>query len=177
MVRQPAFRIATWIALLSLSAAVLPIAAAADGGTDATATHYSTAITTVYGSQYPIAGHLDLEIAPSGTLRGYYHNAYQKAFIQVVGGRDGSYIWFDIGPSPIDIGLGIGTGERLHIVATMNGDGSFRGQAFPQMTLDNVSRLDNASQMTSPVNQATANDQYIFAATPVEKGPEDYQGP
>ena len=96
-------------------------------------THYSTTITTVYGSQYPIAGHLDLELSSSGTLRGYYHNAYQKAFIQVVGGRDGNYIWFDIGPSQIDIGLGIGTGERLHIVATMNGDGSFRGQAFPQI--------------------------------------------
>jgi hypothetical protein len=170
MVRQPAFRIAAWIALLSLSAAVLPIAAAADAGNGASETHYSTAITTVYGSQYPIAGHLDLELSSSGTLRGYYHNAYQKAFIQVVGGRDGNYIWFDIGPSQIDIGLGIGTGERLHIVATMNGDGSFRGQAFPQMTLADV------SAMTSPVNQAVTHDQYIFAATPVEKSPEDYPG-
>ena len=170
MVRQPAFRIAVWIALLSLSAAVLPIAAAADAGNAASETHYSTTITTVYGSQYPIAGHLDLELSSSGTLRGYYHNAYQKAFIQVVGGRDGNYIWFDIGPSQIDIGLGIGTGERLHIVATMNGDGSFRGQAFPQMTLADV------SAMTSPVNQAVSHDQYIFAATPVEKSPEDYQG-
>lgn len=170
MVRSPAFRNAAWIALLSLSAAALPIAAAADAGTGATETHYSTAITTVYGSKYPIAGHLDLEIAPSGTLRGYYHNAFQKAFIQVVGGRDGNYIWFDIGPSAVDLGLGIGTGELLHIVATMNGDGSFRGQAFPRMATSDISAV------TSPVNQAVTHDQYIFAATPMEKGPEDYQG-
>jgi hypothetical protein len=168
MVGSPAFRIAAWIALLSMSTMALPIVAAADTGTDATDSHYSTTITTVYGSQYPIAGHLDLQIAPSGTVRGYYHNAFQKAFIQVVGGRDGSYIWFDIGPSSTDLGLGIGTGERLHIIATMNPDGSFRGQAFPQ-----VSPADTVS-MRSPTNQATANDQYIFAAKPVEKSPEDY---
>ena len=171
MVRSPAFRIAAWILLLSISTTALPIVAAADTSTDATDSHYSTTITTVYGSQYPIAGHLDLQISPSGILRGYYHNAFQKAFIQVVGGRDGNYIWFDIGPSTIDLGLGVGTGERLHIVATMNEDGSFRGQAFPQVTLANV------SQMTSPTNQATANDQYIFAAKSVEKSSEDYPEP
>ena len=173
MVGTPAIRIgiAAWIALLLSFFAAAPAPARADTGTGATQTHYSTTITTVYGSQYPIAGHLDLELFADGTLRGYYHNAFQKAFIQVVGGRDGSYIWFDIGPSPVDLGIGIGTGERLHIVATMNGDGSFRGQAFPQMT------LADTTAATNPVNQATANDQYIFAATPVEKGPEDYQPP
>lgn len=173
MVGTPAFRIgiAAWIALLLSISAAAPAPARADTGTGATETHYSTTITTVYGSKYPIAGHLDLELFPGGTLRGYYHNAFQKAFIQVVGGRDGDYLWFDIGPSPVDLGLGVGTGERLHIVATMNSDGSFRGQAFPQMT------LANTSGMTSPVDQATANDQYIFAATPVEKSPEDYQPP
>ncbi|MEO6835663.1 MAG: hypothetical protein ABI231_07145 [Candidatus Tumulicola sp.] len=169
MVRSPAFRVAAWVALLSISAAAVPIAAAADASTDAAEGHYSTTITTVYGSKYPIAGHLDLQISPSGTVRGYYHNAFQKAFIQVVGGRDGTYIWFDIGPSPTDLGLGIGTGERLHIIATMDADGSFRGQAFPQMTLGDI------SQMTSATDQATANDQYIFAAKPVERSPEDYQ--
>jgi hypothetical protein len=172
MVRSPAFRIAAWVALLTISATALPVAAAADTGNDAaTNSHYSTTITTVYGSQYPIAGHLDLEISSSGTLRGYYHNAFQKAFIQVVGGRDGTYLWFDIGPSPIDLGLGIGTGERLHIVATMNSDGSFRGQAFPQVTLADV------SQMSSPTNQGTGHDQYIFAAKPIEKSAEDYPEP
>lgn len=169
MVLSPAFRTAAWIALLSISAAMLPITATADAGTGATETHYSTTIVTVYGSKYPIAGHLDLELFPAGNLRGYYHNAYQKAFIQVVGGRDGSYIWFDIGPSPVDLGLGIGTGERLHIVATMDSDGSFLGQAFPQMPLAGV------TDMNDPVNQATRNDQYIFSATPTAPGPEDYQ--
>jgi hypothetical protein len=169
MVGSAAFRIATWIALTSISAATLPIAAAADTGNASTQTHYSTTITTVYGSQYPIAGHLDLELSPSGTLRGYYHNAYQRAFIQVVGGRDGDYIWFDIGPTPIDLGLGIGTGERLHVVGSMNGDGSFRGQAFPQMPL--------GISPSFPAGNLAIEDQYLFAATPAERGPEDYQAP
>jgi hypothetical protein len=184
MVRSSVIRIAAWVALLSMSAATVPIAASADAGTGATEYHYSTAITTVYGSQYPIAGHLDLEIFPAGNLRGYYHNAYQKAFIQVVGGRDGSYIWFDIGPSPVDLGLGIGTGERLHIVASMDSDGSFKGQAFPQyvtsfnapaVTADAAHPTANASALISPTDQGTAVQQYIFAAKPMEKGPEDYQ--
>ena len=31
-----------------------------------TVLHFSTAITEVYGSQYPLTGHLDLEIFPTG---------------------------------------------------------------------------------------------------------------
>ncbi|MGA8535467.1 MAG: hypothetical protein WB615_15265 [Candidatus Tumulicola sp.] len=184
MVRSSVIRAAAWAALLSISAATLPIAATADSGTGATEYHYSTTITTVYGSQYPIAGHLDLEIFPSGILRGYYHNAFQKAFIQVVGGRDGNYIWFDIGPSPVDLGLGIGTGERLHIIANMDSDGTFKGQAFPQyvssfnavnVTTDSARPTTNASSLISPTDQPTAVEQYIFAAKPTEASPEDYQ--
>lgn len=187
MVRFLVFRVAAWVALMSISAAALPIAAPADtSAAGATEYHYSTAITTVYGSQYPIAGHLDLEVFPAGNLRGYYHNAYQKAFIQVVGGRDGNYIWFDIGPSPVDLGLGIGTGERLHIVGSMNSDGSFTGQAFPQYVSSfnapqiatNASQPNaGASALVSPANQPTGVEQYIFAAKPIEPGPEDYQAP
>src|SRR5579863_3421977 len=186
MVRFPVFRVVAWVALLSVSAAALPLAAPADTAGAATEYHYSTAITTVYGSQYPIAGHLDLEVFPAGNLRGYYHNAYQKAFIQVVGGRDGNYIWFDIGPSPVDLGLGIGTGERLHIVGTMNSDGSFKGQAYPQyvtsvngpmVTADAAHPTYGASALTSPSDQGTNQQQYIFAAKPVEPSSEDYQQP
>ncbi len=36
---------------------------------------------------------------PGGHLRGYYHTSYYKLFIPVVGGRDGDYIWLDIGPA------------------------------------------------------------------------------
>ena len=184
MVRIPVFRVVAWAALMSISAAALPVAAPADtNAAGATEYHYSTAITTVYGSQYPIAGHLDLEVFPAGNLRGYYHNAYQKAFIQVVGGKDGNYIWFDIGPSPIDLGLGIGTGERLHIVANMDSDGSFKGQAFPQLvTAANAPQFVantahptyNASALISPSDADTVQQQYIFAAKPVEPSSEDY---
>lgn len=184
MVRFPVIRVAAWVALMSVSAATVPIAASADGTTGATESHFSTTITTVYGSQYPIAGHLDLEIFPAGNLRGYYHNAYQKAFIQVVGGRDGNYIWFDIGPSPVDLGLGIATGERLHIVATFDADGSFKGQAFPPInnqvgtqvaTQQAAAPTANASALISPSDQATSAQQYIFAAKPMEPSSEDYQ--
>lgn len=181
MVRFPVFRAAAWTALLSITVATLPSASLADASAGPTEYHYSTAITTVYGSQYPIAGHLDLEVFPAGNLRGYYHNAYQKAFIQVVGGRDGTYIWFDIGPSPVDLGLGIGTGERLHIVATMDSDGSFKGQAFPlnpgavNPPPSAANARANASAMISPVNQTADQQQYIFSAKTVEPGPEDYQ--
>jgi hypothetical protein len=173
---------------------VWPVAAAADETSTTPYTHYSTAITTIYGSQYPIAGHLDLQLYTSGIVRGYYHNAYQKAFIQVVGGKDGSYIWFDIGPSPVDLGLGVAPNARLHIIATLNPDGSFRGQAYPLnpgiaaalSTPDYGGGNGVNGQGTSgtPFNQYSANpssldapsDQYIFSGKPQDASSEDYPG-
>jgi hypothetical protein len=178
-------------ALLSASI-VWPVAAAADDTSSTPYTHYTTAITTVYGSQYPVAGHLDLQLYPSGVVRGYYHNAYQKAFIQVVGGRDGSYIWFDIGPSPVDLGLAVAPNARLHIVATMNTDGSFRGQAFPlnpgiAAVIGSSDANGSAAQASgggtryaynqfnpSPSNGDSQADQYIFAGKPQDAGSDDY---
>ena len=87
-----------------MAVAVAPIAASAQS----TDSHYTTAITQVYGSAYPLTGRLDLQIFPSGNLRGYYHTSYYKLYIPVAGGRDGNYIWFDIGPSSLDLGLGAG---------------------------------------------------------------------
>jgi hypothetical protein len=170
-----ALRVFGRLVLTALLLMALPAAAAAQATAAAQASptagpteyHFSTAITTVYGSKYPVAGHLDLQVFPSGTLRGYYHNAYQKAFIQVVGGRDGDYIWFDIGPTIDDLGLAIAAGGKLHVVATMSSDNSFRGQAYPEFPEANVSAT---SVGTSP------NDQYIFAAKPIEKSSEDYPG-
>lgn len=167
MVRSLVLRCAAQIALAGTLAAAVPLSAGAQGAAAGAPAeyHYSTAITQVYGSRYPIAGHLDLEIFPSGILRGYYHDAYQKAFIQVVGGRDGNYLWFDIGPSLVDLGLGIAPGGRLHVIATMNGDGSFRGQLYPAFE-----NLGTGFPSTSTV------DQFIFAANPAEKSAEDYNG-
>ncbi|HEY1428370.1 MAG TPA: hypothetical protein VGF18_02275 [Candidatus Tumulicola sp.] len=176
-------------ALLGASIA-WPVAAAADDTSSTPYTHYSTAITTVYGSQYPIAGHLDLQLYSSGVVRGYYHNAYQKAFIQVVGGRDGSYIWFDIGPSPVDLGIGVAPNARLHIVATMNTDGSFRGQAYPLnpgIAAATIGNQDLSGTQTgggvryaynqynpNPSNGDSAADQYIFAGKPQDSSGDDY---
>jgi hypothetical protein len=174
MLRSPAFRIATWVALLCLSAAAMPIGARADTNAGSTEYHFSTTLRTVYGSQYPLAGHLDLQVFPNGSLRGFYHNAFQKAFVQVVGGRDGNYIWFDIGPSPVDLGLGLGNGERLHIVANMDAGGAFRGQAYPQYNTE-VDTFPPPGPITG--YQSTDYEQYIFAAQPVEKSAEDYQAP
>src|SRR5690242_20373733 len=109
MVRSFAVRMAT-LALVAALAGALPLNAGAQETTAGAPTqyHYSTTVTPVYGSSYPVAGHLDLEMFSSGIVRGYYHNAFQKEFIQVVGGRDGNYIWFDIGPTLVDLGFGVG---------------------------------------------------------------------
>jgi len=150
-----------------MAAVALPNAASAQAATEL---HFTTAITEVYGSQYPLTGSLDLQIFPAGNLRGYYHTSYYKLNIPVAGGRDGNYIWFDIGPSSVDLGLGAGPEGKLHVVATMNGDGSFRGQVYPQTAavLSGLSiqyDFTNSPTAGSPTSQNTT-DQYIFAGTP-----------
>jgi hypothetical protein len=174
MVRSFAVGTAT-LALVAALTVALPLNAGAQDTTTGgpTQTHYSTSITQVYGVQYPLAGHLDLEQFPNGTIRGYYHNAYQKAFIQVVGGRDGNYIWFDIGPTLEDPGLGVATGGKLHVVATINSDNSFRGQIYPESQTTDIGENVGA---TLSASVAGAPEQFVFAAKPIEKSSEDYQG-
>ncbi len=105
MVRLSILRFFSCIALVSIPIVVMPAAVSAQS---ADSTHYTTAITEVYGSPYPLTGRLDLQLFSDGTLRGYYHTTYYKIYIPVAGGRDGNYIWFDIGPSTVDLGLGTG---------------------------------------------------------------------
>lgn len=190
------------LALVAALLAALPLNAGAEDATAGAPTqyHYSTAVTQVYGSKYPIAGHLDLELFPNGIVRGYYHNAFQKAFIQVVGGRDANYIWFDIGPTLVDLGFGIALppGGRFHVVATMNPDNAFRGQLYEEVANIGTPQMGAPVQpgafgrapdsLPAPNAQYSAlvnanspgpensPDQLIFAATPVEKSSEDYQG-
>lgn len=163
MARSRVLRFVSCIALVCTALAALPIATPAQ----ATDSHYTTAITEAYGSQYPITGRLDLQIFPSGTLRGYYHTSFNKLYIPVAGGRDGNYIWFDIGPSSVDLGLGAGPQGKLHVVATMNGDGSFKGQVYPQ-TAAVLSGISQQYQFENPNLSVSQNpsDQYIFSATP-----------
>jgi len=162
MVRSLFLRFASGAALVCAAVAAVGAPASAQP----TYTHYETSITQVYGSQYPITGRLDLELFPDGTLRGYYHTTYYKLYIPVAGGRDGNYIWFDIGPSSIDLGLGAGPQGKLHVVATMNNDGSFKGQVFPQ-TAAVLSGLSMQYEFASPApTSQNSNDQYIFSATP-----------
>ena len=99
-------RFVSCIALVGVALVATPGRAPAQD--QPTELHFTTAITQVYGSEYPITGRLDLQVFPGGHLRGYYHTTYNKLFIEVVGGRDGDYIWFDIGPSSLDLGLGAG---------------------------------------------------------------------
>jgi hypothetical protein len=175
MIRSFARRCASAISLVTIVAMSAPALADTPAATTWTNYHYDTAITTVYGSPYPIAGRLDIQITQEGILRGYYHNAYQKAFIQVVGGRDGNYIWFNIGPSVTDIGIpGVETGNGiLHIVGTVSSDGSIHGQVFPNYAFgNNLRNNDNlVGGVINPQPGPTANDQYLFAAKPVEPGP------
>ncbi|MBV9232949.1 MAG: hypothetical protein JO030_02810 [Candidatus Eremiobacteraeota bacterium] len=159
IVRSLVRRIVACTALVCLAAA----AASASAAAQATNLHFTTSITPVYGSQYPITGRLDIEIFPGGNLRGYYHTTYYKVFIPVVGGRDGNYIWMDIGPSSVDLGLGAGPGGKLHVVGTMSGDGSFRGQVYPETEAATAGvSMQAQAQSSSP----SANDQYVFSALP-----------
>jgi hypothetical protein len=135
----------------------------------ATALHFNTAITQVYGSPYPLTGKLDLQIFGDGHIRGYYHTSFYKLFIPVVGGRDSDYVWLDIGPSSIDLGLGAGPEGRLHVVGTMNGDGSFRGQVYPVQAAV-LSGVSPVSGFANPGPGPTPDDQYIFTATPAQEG-------
>jgi len=163
MVRSLVSRFVSGTALVSLAFAALTSPGLAQTPA-ATNMHFTTAITQVYGSQYPITGRLDLEVFPGGHLRGYYHTSYNKLYIPVVGGRDGDYIWFDIGPSTVDLGLGAGPDGKLHVVGTLNADGSFRGQVYPEQAAQ-LSGFAMQNQTGAP-SQPTANDQYIFAASP-----------
>jgi hypothetical protein len=162
--RSIALRCAAWLAVLTMGAMTVPALADAPAEASAAALHYETAITAVYGSPYPIAGKLDISITSDGIVKGYYHNAYQKAFIQVVGGRDGNYIWFDIGPSNVDLGLPGGENGRLHFIGTVSSDGSLHGQVWPNYTPNGM-----GNSAISPAPSPTENDQYLFAAKPVEK--------
>ncbi len=168
MVRSLALRFTGYIALMSMALVALSNPAAAQQ--QPTDLHYRTAITQVYGSTYPLTGDLDLQIFPDGTLRGYYHTSFYKLFIPVAGGRDGNYIWFDIGPSSVDLGLGAGPGGKLHIIATMNGDNSFRGQVYPETAaaLSGLSMQQYSPTGVPALASSAPNtyDQYIFAATP-----------
>jgi hypothetical protein len=142
-------RFVSCIALASMGFVVQPLEASAATTASPTPSFFTTSIVQVYGSQYPLTGRLDLQIFPNGTVRGYYHTAYYKIYVPVTGGRDGDYIWFDIGPSNLDLGLGAGPGGKLHVVATMNKDGSFRGEVYPESAAD-VSGLAMQYNVSNP---------------------------
>ncbi len=168
MVGSLVVRFLSCVALVCMGVAAVPASASAQTS-QTNGTHFSTAITQVYGSQYPLTGRLDIQILPDGTVRGYYHTTYDKLYIQVAGGRDGNYIWFDIGPSSIDLGLGAGPQGKLHVVATMNSDGSFRGQVYPESAAV-LSGISMQYQFAAPSPaSATSTDQYVFTATPTSQ--------
>jgi hypothetical protein len=192
MVRFVAARAVTMATLVIL--AFVPVTAGSQGTTANAPTvyHYSTTITPQYGSQYPIAGHLDLQIFPDGIVRGYYHNAHEKRFVPISGGRDGTYLWFNIGPAMFDLDFLAGPSGTAHVVATVSNDNSFRGQIYPEVTARsnlttmstngqlNITNLPSANNM-QPFALATPSDpvsaeQYIFSAKLIEKSSEDYPG-
>jgi hypothetical protein len=156
-------RLVKCVALVGATLLGAQNAASAQATASATQLHYTTAIKQFYGAQYPITGRLDLELFPAGNIRGYYHTSFYKLYIPVVGGRDGSYMWLDIGPSSIDLGLDAGPNGKLHLVGTVNSDDTFTGQVYPE-TAAVLSGMAMQNQFANP--QPTSNDQYIFTATP-----------
>jgi hypothetical protein len=77
-------------------------------------------MTELYGSNVPYSGSLELNVDPSGIVRGYYFSADGTAmYVPVVGGETGDRIWFDIGNA--------GT---IHIEGRLQAHGVIVGTAF-----------------------------------------------
>ncbi|MGC1379681.1 MAG: hypothetical protein WA814_01515 [Candidatus Baltobacteraceae bacterium] len=163
MARSLVLRFVSYIALVSMAVLARPSVGLAQSPPPVS--YFNTAITEVYGSPYPLTGKLDIQIFPGGHLRGFYHTSFYKLFIPVVGGQDGNYIWLEIGPSSVDLGLGAGPEGKLMVVATMNGDGSFRGQIYPE-TAAVLSGISTQLATPSPNSTGSSTDQYLFSATP-----------
>ena len=75
-------------------AAVPALAVENPGASDLT---YRTALTQIYGSQYPVTGSLELANDGNGILHGYYRPDDNQDLIPVTGGISGSHVWIDIG--------------------------------------------------------------------------------
>jgi hypothetical protein len=179
-------RVAAVLTAAALPLTALPLAAAAQPAapSDApTELHYNTEITIQYGRPFPIPGHLDLLFYPDGVLRGFYHNERQQAIIPIIGGHDGTYLWFDLQPSDRDLGLGFAPGARFHVVATMGVDGGFRGQLFPLLRGDyeEAGVSSTSPAVNAPTNhlnplpqpEPTIDEQFFFAAEPADKSSEN----
>ena len=186
MVRALAERFAATLAVGGmLAAAAFPIATSAQpASTDKpTELHYLTEITIQYGKPFPIPGHLDLLFYPDGVLRGFYHNERQQAIIPLIGGHDGTYLWFDLEPANRDLGLGFAPGSRFHVVATMSPDGGFRGQLFPLLesfaespgTQSTVPVTNVPTNHLNPLPQPepTIDEQFWIRAEPADKASEN----
>jgi hypothetical protein len=172
MIRSLVATLVTWVTAAGLVfATVTPAIAQEATAPQATEYHYRATITPVYGSQYPITGRLDLEIFPSGIVRGYFWWAFQKQYITVVGGKDGTYIWLSIGPCMSqcedfsELGLGSGPGGHLHVIAYMDSDNGFSGQVYPEYAAS-LSGQESVDAASGPA--PTPTDQYTFVAKPIE---------
>jgi len=76
-------------------------------------------------------------------------------------------MWFDIGPSSVDLGLNAGPHGKLHFVGTTNPDGTFRGQIYPETTAV-LSGLSMQQEQSPPGPTPDTNDQYVMTGTPSE---------
>ena len=185
MMQAVAGRLAATLAIAAVLA-VFPLAGAAQptaASDKPTELHYLTEITIQYGKPFPIPGHLDLLFYPDGVLRGFYHNERQQAIIPLIGGHDGTYLWFDLEPANRDLGLGFAPGSRFHVVATIGPDGGFRGQLFPLLegyyaqvgTESTVPVTNVPTNHLNPLPQPapTIDEQFFIRAEPADKANEN----
>lgn len=88
-------------------------ATAATAQTEQTITKtYDTTFVRDTGRGFPIEGGvLKLTLTKEGYINGYYSPPDSVAFIPVVGGRNGSDVWFDIGNST----------QTTHVTGTLQG--------------------------------------------------------
>lgn len=101
----------------ALCGAALPVGAPAQDQV-VPETNFLAHFTSVYGSQFPYEGTLQLHLNPDGIVTGYYRPADNMEFVPVTGGRDGDRIWFDIGQT-----------NSTHVDAKLH-DGKMTGTAI-----------------------------------------------
>ena len=95
----------------------------ADAGSGATLTAYALHDFDNPGLRIAISAHREdstCSSSPTARCAATIIRHFTSSTLPVAGGRDGDYIWFDIGPSSVDLGLGAGPQGKLHVVATMN---------------------------------------------------------
>jgi len=121
-------------AFAACALAVPAVSFAATSQLDRTVTKtYQTTFVKDYGQAFPITGGtLKLTLTRDGYIQGYFMPPDSVAFVPVVGGRDGSNVWFDIGNANVTHVTGRLKGAAIVGYAVASNGVQYRFNAAPQ---------------------------------------------